>query len=56
MPVVKVRLVVTDDRAEIRHIGSGHDVSFSQNGAPSGAFEYVYRDVRSRGLKRWSDR
>ncbi len=39
MPVVKVRLVVTDDRAEMRHMGSGQDVSFSQNGDPSGAFE-----------------
>ncbi len=41
MPVVKVRVVVTPDSDEMRHIGSGHSVSFSQKGAPSGALEYV---------------
>jgi len=56
MPVVKVTEVVIAASDEMRHIGSGHSVSFSQNGAPSGAVEYVYFDSSSRGLKRWSDR
>jgi len=56
MPVVKVTVEVTDESADTRHIGSGHSVSFSQKGAPSGAVEYVYFDSRTRGLKRWSER
>jgi hypothetical protein len=49
-------VVVTADSEETRHMGSGHSVSFSQNGAPSGSVEYVYFDSRTRGLKRWSER
>ena len=52
----KVTVVVTAVSDDTRHIGSGHSVSFSQKGAPSGAVEYVYFDSSTRGLKRWSER